>query len=744
VRKFLLILTACACLVAVVGFALAHGWLGRRQGAGEVSQQTVPDAWTRAKLEDQRAAARTLDAPLDRQILFGDLHVHTSFSFDAFMLSLPMFQGEGAHPTADACDYARFCSGLDFWSINDHAEGLTPFQWNETRRSLRQCQAVSGDSESPDLVSFLGWEWTQIGATPDDHYGHKNVILRDLEEEKVPARPISSRNELFPPGSKIREIGPALRLLMIAGSPGSDDRQPYLDAARFQQDRDETKPCPTGTAVRDLPLDCQEGAPTPEELFNKLDDWGFPYLVIPHGNTWGFYTPPGASWDKQLAAHDDPARREPLFEIFSGHGNSEEYRDFRAVQFDSEGNARCPAPSADYLPSCWRAGEIIRQRCIDAGEAGDECERRAEIARRHYLEAGTTGAVTVPGATADDWLDSGQCRDCYMPAFNYRPANSAQYALAITNFDYPDFPKRFRFGFIASSDVHTARPGTGYKEIDRRLNTDSALGQFARFIPRSEKPEPNSLAIDSGVIPLPEFERFSSFFGTGGLVAVHSSGRDRNSIWDALKRKEVYATSGDRILLWFDLLSDSGADLPMGSETARSGTPRFRVRAAGAFHQNPGCPQHSAASLSPDRLDRLCRGECYNPADTRKRITRIEVVRIRPQATPREPIADLIEDPWRVLPCSGGSGGCSVEFSDPDFAPSARDAVYYVRAIQEPTPTINADALRCEDDATGACRAVDPCYGGPKTDYEDDCSAEAEERAWSSPIYIEHVPDRGA
>ena len=104
-----------------------------------------------------------------------------------------MNQGEGSHPPADACDFARFCSNLDFWSINDHAESLTPGDWEETKRTVRQCNAVAGDPTNPDLVTFLGWEWTQIGETPENHYGHKNVILRDIEDDVVPTRPIASR-----------------------------------------------------------------------------------------------------------------------------------------------------------------------------------------------------------------------------------------------------------------------------------------------------------------------------------------------------------------------------------------------------------------------------------------------------------------------------------------------------------------------------------------------------------------------
>lgn len=101
---------------------LAVGCRGRHEDPGQVTPVEVP----RHVVEARAARQAEVAAPRARQILFGDLHVHTTFSVDAFNRSLPFLQGEGAHPPADACDFARYCSDLDFWSINDHAEGLTP------------------------------------------------------------------------------------------------------------------------------------------------------------------------------------------------------------------------------------------------------------------------------------------------------------------------------------------------------------------------------------------------------------------------------------------------------------------------------------------------------------------------------------------------------------------------------------------------------------------------------------------
>jgi hypothetical protein len=723
-----------------LAFVACHG---RHEEPGTPTKTAVPAAVVadRGAREQQALKDLGVSEGESKQILFGDLHVHTTFSVDAFMRTLPFMQGEGAHPPADACDFARYCSDLDFWSINDHAEGVTPQHWQETKEAIRQCNAVAGDPKNPDLVSYLGWEWTQVGQTPETHYGHKNVIFHDTADDKVPTRPISARAGIL--GQAFAQRQP---LWMRIRVPLLDfmNRQRYFDFGRLQDEIIEVPLCPKGVDTRQLPVDCHETAETPDVLFEKLSQWGFDTMVIPHGTTWGFYTPPGSTYDKQLKGGMNDAEKVRLVEVYSGHGNSEEYRPWKDIDWNAKGEPVCPAPTKNYLPCCWQAGELIRARCDDP--KSPECEQRVATAQLNYLKAGVAGHRTVPGATDQDWLDCGQCRDCWDPAFNYRPGSSVQYALSLTNFDDPAKPRRFRWGFIASSDNHSARPGTGYKEYARREMTETIGAKNEtwreRILGAPEERSPTSREVDEippgQAFQMVEMERQASFFMTGGLVAVHADGRDRDSIWNALKRRETYGTSGERILLWFDLLNGPASrTMPMGSEATLSNPPRFRVRAVGSFEQKPGCPEHSMHALGTDRLNLLCRGECYNPGDRRRLITRIEVVRIRPQVRPNEPVRELIEDPWRRFDCPADRAGCSVEFEDPSFLLNDRPALYYVRAIQEPTPAVNAGGLRCDRDAEGNCTKVHPCYGDYRTPFDDDCLAPNEERAWSSPIYLQ-------
>jgi hypothetical protein len=736
-----------AFLASIVLCLLVPACGGSDRPPGEIEGARRPDAALEAAalgqreavegLADRAGAARALAA---KRILFGDLHVHTTYSIDAFAFSLPMLAGEGAHPPADACDFARYCAALDFFALTDHAEGLTPLHWELEKESVRQCSERGGDPADPDLVAFMGFEWTQVGPTPETHYGHKNVIFPGLGDEELPTRPISSRPDEGP--GLFAGLGLVSKARFVDPLRWSE----YSDFLWLLEELSTVERCERGVDTRELPPDCHENAPTPEVLFEKLAQWGHDAQVIPHGTTWGLYTPPGSSMDKQLTGRQHDPERQRLIEIMSGHGNSEEYRSWRDLEPGRDGAPVCPAPSPDYLPCCWRAGEIMRERCGDLPER--ECEERVEEAKRLALLANIAPHRVFPDTRAEDWLDCGQCRDCFKPSFGYRPRESVQYTMALSNFDEagPDAdPLRFRYGFIASSDNHTARPGTGYKQYGRRMMTEAGgtrstfYDSLARRMlsPGDADPRvPRAVPQERGLLGA-DIERVVSFLHPGGLVAVHAGGRSREAIWQALGHREVYGTSGPRILLWFDLLNGPGGPLPMGSSLAFSENPRFEVRAVGAFVQKEGCPEESVEGLSPERLERLCRGECYHAGDTRHPIVAIEVIRIHPQAHAGEDVNDLIEDPWRRFECEPRADGCVVSFEDPDYADSDRDVLYYARAVQEETPAVNGANLRAEFDAEGNPVRTRPCYGDYRTPFDDDCLAPVLERAWSSPIFLD-------
>jgi hypothetical protein len=712
-------------------FAMGRGLFGKFDSE-TITPVDAPRSAALIRTDDtaQRAAANAVGVnPRDRQILFGDLHAHTTISFDAFMLNMPLLGGGGAAPPADACDFARHCAAMDFWSINDHAANITEVDWRNTIDAVRQCNARAGDPANPDMVSFLGWEWTQAGQTAESHYGHKNIVLRHTDDANIPARPVAASaggTASNPPATLVRG---ALAV--------SDPR--FRDLAARWTALSQTDVC-ADAPVRDLPANCREIAPTPVELFDKLDDWGHEAIVIPHGTAWGIYTPPRSSWDKQLAGAFHDPDRQTLIEVYSAHGDSEVYRDWRALDLGEDGRFVCPAPRDEYMPTCWRAGQIIEQRCLAEGAGAEECAGRAAVARANAAQAGVSPHAVVPGVTGVDLLDAGQCRDCDQPSFNYRPTSSAQYIAAIGNFDDADEPKRFRMGFIASSDIHTARPGTGYKEL-RELSESpprvrpaggSVVGSF--LIGAAEEPLSHSRTIAEARealtgLQLYESERVRSYLFSGGLVAVHALGRSRDAIWDAFERREVYGTSGPRILLWFDLLGEAGAQ-PMGSEVALRDAPVFRVRAVGSFEQAPGCPQSTVEALGAERTSMLCAGECYRPSDRRRPITHIDVVRIRPQTHPDEDVAALIDDPWRRFACPHGQPTCVATFMDDEFPTLGRETLYYARAFEAPVPTVNG-RQPCTTLEDGECTEVNLC--------PDDgaCLSDYAHRAWSSPIYVD-------
>ncbi len=87
---FLLIFTLFVTLVT-------NGWLGRYEAPGEITLISQPLDVLQKRVTDQLLIKEELGIKDPKMILFGDLHVHTTYSNDAFMLSLPMMSGEGTH-----------------------------------------------------------------------------------------------------------------------------------------------------------------------------------------------------------------------------------------------------------------------------------------------------------------------------------------------------------------------------------------------------------------------------------------------------------------------------------------------------------------------------------------------------------------------------------------------------------------------------------------------------------------------
>ncbi|MBK7974726.1 MAG: DUF3604 domain-containing protein [Deltaproteobacteria bacterium] len=346
------------------------------------------------------------DAALDanRRILFGDLHVHTTISLDAFFMSLPIMGGVGAHPPDEACDFARFCSGLDFFAITDHAMATLPSDWKSIKESIRGCNALAGPADDPDLVAFTGFEWTQHDPDPEHHYGHKNVIFEGTADDELPRRPIeaTSRDQRQAIRGQANTI-----LLALLNDPGNAGT--YLDFRHHLLDLSRATFCPTGVDTRNLPDDCQEEAPDPPTLFEKLDQWGFDALVIPHGNAWGIHVPPRANWDLQARPGWHDPERQNLIEVYSGHGNSEEFRSWE--EWTSSTARTCAArprrstcrAAGGPARSCARAARTRSPRTVIARwwrPARPTSQAASTARRRSPTPSPRTGSTAASAATA--------------------------------------------------------------------------------------------------------------------------------------------------------------------------------------------------------------------------------------------------------------------------------------------------------------------------------------------------------
>ena len=247
----------------------------------------------------------------------------------------------------------------------------------------------------------------------------------------------------------------------------------------------------------------------------------------------------------------------------------------------------------------------------------------------------------------------------------------------------------FKFGMIGSTDNHvslsTTREENFFGKLPALQPSDDRIGDA--FVKNADG-TPAALSWESPA---------------SGLAAVWARENTRESLFDAMKRKEVYATTGTRLIVrvfagWDFAPEDvgrpdfaaqgyqrgvpMGGDLTIGPEGA---APTFMVRAL----RDP-----DGANL--DRIQ-IIKGWLDNNGELHERIYDVAVSddrEIGDDGRSNEAVGSTVDVANATYTNSIGDALLMAYWKDPDFDPKER-AFYYVRVIEIPTPRWTAyDAKR--------------------------------------------------
>ncbi len=267
----------------------------------------------------------------------------------------------------------------------------------------------------------------------------------------------------------------------------------------------------------------------------------------------------------------------------------------------------------------------------------------------------------------------------------------------------------FKFGMIGSTDAHT---GLAAVEEENFFGKHSGV-----------EPEPHRwehLVIEA---PDPELSIYGWKQAAGGYAGVWATENTREAIFDAMERKEVYATTGSRMLVRFfggyefsenDIMSRLPANVgyskgvPMGGDLPVADgnrSPNFIVAA-----------MKDPYSGNLDRVQ-IIKGWLESDGSTKEKI--YDVVwsgERQPGSDGKLPsVGNTVDVKNATWNNSIGSPELIGYWSDPDFDP-AEKAFYYARVIEIPTPRWTAyEAMRyqIEMDAEVPMVTTERAYTSP-------------------------------
>ena len=238
----------------------------------------------------------------------------------------------------------------------------------------------------------------------------------------------------------------------------------------------------------------------------------------------------------------------------------------------------------------------------------------------------------------------------------------------------------YEMGFNGSSDAHTGLASTGEENF---------FGKMA-----SSEPSPNRF--DGEVIRAvdPALRIVKSQESASGLTGVWARQNTRDEVFDALTRKEIYATTGTRIRVRLF----AGWDFAPGDELV----PDFAALGYGKgvpmggrllAHPEGASPTFVVRALrDPDwaNLDRvqIIKGWVGADGKAQERIYDVAVSDgrvIGADGRARDAVGNTVDIPSATFTNTIGAPMLAGYWKDPDFDPAER-AFYYVRVLEIPTP----------------------------------------------------------
>ena len=302
----------------------------------------------------------------------------------------------------------------------------------------------------------------------------------------------------------------------------------------------------------------------------------------------------------------------------------------------------------------------------------------------------------------------------------------------------------FQFGLIGSTDAHTSLATADDADFWGKFSSNEPHpGRMSEPWSGIELPDSPEFAEMTSGAPLPD-GMYTWNLVASGYAAVWAHENTRASLFDAMARRETYATTGPRIRVrffggWDFEPTDAGrpdvaavgyaGGVPMGGELqapaespkttggseSRSGrAPRFLVSAL-KDPEGANLDRVQVVKLWVDAQDAAVRERIYDVAVSDGR-------RIGRDGRSRKRVGSTVDVDTARYRNSVGAAELSTVWRDPDFD-AGEAALYYVRVLEIPTPRWTTyDAAR---------------FGEP---LPEKAPATLQQRAYTSPIWYRPSP----